>query len=69
MFIDIHRRPADMLSIDSIGVAAFTHLRTCVILIVQIKGKSSILEALNSCNIKDYSSRKEFALFESKFFP
>ena len=42
-----------------------------VILIVQIQGKSSILEALNSHTtcILDYSSKKEFAPFESKFFP
>ena len=38
-------------SVECNGVAAITHLRTCVILNVQIQGKSSIFEALNSHTI------------------
>ena len=47
----------DLVSIAvSIDLAVITHLPTWVILIVQIKGKSSILEALNSHNVQDCSS-------------
>ena len=33
---------------ETICVYVITHLRTCVILLLQIQGKPSILEALNS---------------------